>query len=898
MKPGTSDDGAQVNESYQRAQEEVARRLRERDAEQAVAGIAAADRTAGLPVMGERALLELEASSSPMRIFDLETLKFLAVNDAAVAFYGYSREEFLGMPVTVLRHPDEHDVLEANAADQVDYLRHRPPRRHITKSGEVMVVEVVTQDVLFNGRRARLSLSIDITGRLRMQELLWRRQQEFERLAENLPDLVARFDRSHRFVYVNSAVEKLLGLPRHALIGRTQRELGMPEDLVARFGRSLHEAAETGESHTLEFSLAAARGDRLFEAFHIPERDSGGQITTVLCVAHDITERKRGEDEVQRQKDLLAAIIDNLPVGVVIRDAQTLRYIVRNRFLEQLHGHPVGAAIGKTAYDLFPKEQADHSVATDLEAIQSRQLVEIPELEISRESGERRTYHVRKFPLLDDAGQPKLLLGIVDDITERKRAERALRQAEERFGLAADSTGLGLWDWNVLTSEVWRHPRWSHMLGYEPEEVRGHVCMWREFCHPDDWEAAHAKLTAHMEGDAPDYAAEYRMRKKDGTWLWVTCRGKVIERDGLGGPVRMIGYIQDITGRRQAEDAMRESEERFRQLAENIRQVFWMATADLERLIYISPAYEEIWGKSRDSLYRDPRSWMDSIHSDDQPRAKAGAETMAKGGSLDVEYRVVRPDGTVRWMRDRSYPMSGGEGAALVCGIAEDITEIKLAEQEKLTHAIHQRDALVREVHHRIKNSLQGVAGLLRQKMRQHPAIAPSIEEAIAQLQSVALVYGLQETRTDGLISLAEIVEEVCVSAEGLTGGRVKRTLKCGGNRPTCVAGSEAVSVAVALNELVFNALKHQAGAGEKHARITLIESRDEAEIRIANRGKLPRGFDYATGRAVGHGLGLVRTLLASPGGSVTFNRGRNEVEVVLKLRPPLVGRRNKAIPK
>lgn len=228
-----------------------------------------------------------------------------------------------------------------------------------------------------------------------------------------------------------------------------------------------------------------------------------------------------------------------------------------------------------------------------------------------------------------------------------------------------------------------------------------------------------------------------------------------------------------------------------------------------------------------------------------------------------------------------------------------DVTERKraeLAEERRIADVMKQRDALVREVHHRINNSLQGMVGLLRQKIRKYPAIAPGIEEAIAQLQSVALVYGLQETRPDGLIALAEIMDEVCASAESLTGGHVDRTLERTTTRPACVAGAEAVSVAVALNELVFNALKHQAGTGKKRARVTVLESKDVAEIRIANRGHLPKGFDYPGGRLVGHGLGLVRTLLASPGGSVAFNGGRNEVEVVLKLRPPLLAGRQKAL--
>jgi two-component sensor histidine kinase len=121
----------------------------------------------------------------------------------------------------------------------------------------------------------------------------------------------------------------------------------------------------------------------------------------------------------------------------------------------------------------------------------------------------------------------------------------------------------------------------------------------------------------------------------------------------------------------------------------------------------------------------------------------------------------------------------------------------------------------------------------------------------------------------------------------------VNRTFESKSQRPACVAGSEAVSVAVALNELVFNALKHQpAEAGKKRARVTLCETKDAAEIHITNRGRLPKGFDFASGRAVGNGLGLVRTLLTSPGGSIVFNGGRNEVEVTLTLTPPLLADR------
>jgi PAS domain S-box-containing protein len=265
----------------------------------------------GLPEFGERAMRDFERSSSPMRIFDRKTLRYLAVNEAAVRFYGYSRDEFLALTIRDTRHPDEHAAQFASLERAVNYFSHGASRRQIKKSGEVAVVELVSQDVLFNGREARLSLTIDITGRLRMQELLWKRQQEFESLAENLPDLVARYDRERRFLYANSAIERAVGRARAGIVGRTQREIGLPQELIAIYDDSLAGVFATGEPHKVEFRLTLASGEKQFEAYHVPEMDATGAIGSVLCVARDITEHKRVEDELKGQQRVLDAVIDS-----------------------------------------------------------------------------------------------------------------------------------------------------------------------------------------------------------------------------------------------------------------------------------------------------------------------------------------------------------------------------------------------------------------------------------------------------------------------------------------------------------------------------------------------------------------------------------------------------------
>jgi PAS domain S-box-containing protein len=594
---------------------------------------------AAFPVFGERQKREFDASPYPMRITEHGTLKYLAVNDAAVKLYGYTRDEFLELTVFQTRHPEEHDQLLAMFAEPTGYFNYGPPRRRIKKSGEIILAELVTQDILFKGRKARLSLTLDVT------------------------------------------------------------------------------------------------------------------------------ERKRTEQALRESNEFLRSMIES-----------------------------------------------------------SRDCIKVLDLD-------------GRLLMMSAGGQSLLQ---VDDITP--------------------------------------------MLNTQ----------WLEFWKGGDRDAALAALATARAGSVGKFEGYCPTIKGEPKW-WDVILTPIL--DVRGRPEKLLAVSRDVTRRKRAQDALQESEERFRQIAENIREVFWISTPGSEKVIYVSPGFEEIWGRSRESLYNDPRSWMAPIHPEDLRAVQRGQEKMVRGEGADVEYRIVRPDGTLRWIRDRGYPTIRGDGTMLLYGFAEDITDLKRAEEARLAHAIHQRDALVREVHHRIKNSLQGVAGLLRQKIGKYPAIAPGIEEAVAQLQSVALVYGLQETRPDGLLDLAEITNAICSSAESLIGGHVERTFERNSQRPACLAGAAAVSVAVAINELVFNALKHQpAEAGEKRARVTLCETGDAAEIRITNRGRLPAGFDYAGGGAAGNGLGLVRTLLASPGGAVAFNGGSNEVEVILKLAPPLLADRQETI--
>jgi PAS domain S-box-containing protein len=187
--------------------------------------------------------------------------------------------------------------------------------------------------------------------------------------------------------------------------------------------------------------------------------------------------------------------------------------------------------------------------------------------------------------------------------------------------------------------------------------------------------------------------AEYTLLKKSRELVDVELSATVTS-DKDGRTAAIVCVARDITKRKLSEQILRDSEERFRQLADNIREVFWITDVDKNKMIYVSPAYEQIWARKIEQLYASPRDWIDAIHPEDRERITDAALSKQTLGKYDEEYRIVRPDGSVRWIQDRAFPVYGDSGKVYrVVGIAEDITDRKqiwdaLRESEERKSAI------------------------------------------------------------------------------------------------------------------------------------------------------------------------------------------------------------------
>jgi PAS domain S-box-containing protein len=260
----------------------------------------------------------------------------------------------------------------------------------------------------------------------------------------------------------------------------------------------------------------------------------------------------------------------------------------------------------------------------------------------------------------------------------RRRSDDALRQSEERYrrlvDLAPDAVFI------VQAGRVlFVNPAGVRLLGaQDATEVIGRTVA--DLVHPDELRAVLSRIDEVLEGQRATVFQERRYTRFDGTPVDVEVAATLYPDPG--GPAIQI-ILRDITERKRAESVSRESEERFRQIAESIDEVFWITPPDKNQMIYVSPAYEKIWGRSCSDLYVNPRNWLAAIHPDDRDRVIHAALTKQSEGTYDEEYRIVRPDGGERWIRDRAFPLRDGDGTIYrVVGLAEDITDRKLVESE------------------------------------------------------------------------------------------------------------------------------------------------------------------------------------------------------------------------
>src|SRR5262245_2157667 len=293
----------------------------------------------------------------------------------------------------------------------------------------------------------------------------------------------------------------------------------------------------------------------------------------------------------------------------------------------------------------------------------------------------------RAVALRDREGTVQSWYGTNTDIEDRKRAEEALRRSEERFALAIAGANEGLFDWDLATDRVFLSPRAQELSGLAPGEPSRPREEWATMVRsvPEDADRQRQAVRAHLAGDTPAYDVESRVILPGGEVRWLRQRGAAL-RDPSGKAYRMAGSIEDITDRKTVEDELRLRKEELQRLMESVSDYLWSAEVAADGSYgyrYYSPVVARITGCTAEYLSESRERWVSLLHPLDRAWVDEIFRQLISGAieRVNVEYRILRPDGTLRWVRDSAHGTRVEGGRILLYGVVGDITERKLAEQ-------------------------------------------------------------------------------------------------------------------------------------------------------------------------------------------------------------------------
>jgi PAS domain S-box-containing protein len=475
----------------------------------------------------------------------------------------------------------------------------------------------------------------------------------------------------------NAATCRMLGYTEAELLGQPLEMLFTTED---------HDALRSnvngpGAVTNVETAFVAKDGSKIPVAFsRAAMQSSSKQSNGLVCVAKDISQRQQMEAAVRNSEERYRDLFENAQDAIYVHDLKGT-YISANRAAEKLVGYTRDEIVGKNIIDFMAPKYIEQ-IRANLNRKLEGQGMTAYEIEVLAKDGRSVPVEV-STRLIYENGTAVSVQGIARDITARIRAEEELRKSQEQYELAVEGSNDGLWDWNMVTNDVYFSPRWKSMLGYEDHEFENRFASWETALHPDDHARALATIEAYVEGRTPHYALEHRLRHKDGTYPWILARGAIL-RDANGKPYRMSGSHTDITERKHAERALQESEARYRLLVETLPAIIYHVDANPPYSpLYISANVLSL-GYSVDEWYSIPDLWVSALHPDDRERVLHETEiAMGAGTETEYEYRVIARDGSVIWLHDRGHLVTDSAGKRTWQGVMLDITERKRAEMER-----------------------------------------------------------------------------------------------------------------------------------------------------------------------------------------------------------------------
>jgi two-component system NtrC family sensor kinase len=618
------------------------------------------------------------------------------VSPSVKRLLGYTVEEMKRLAITDILTPDSLKQASRFIRNQMDImtpgLQHQSlslTLEHVRKDGSTLWAEVMLSFLWDkDGKLSEiLGVTREITERKKAEEALRQSEQRYRLLAENVKDIIWTRDMNLNTTYVSPSVLEVSGYSVDEVMSMSLEESLTPAslELIRPVLAKVLAVGEKGQGDlpeviVLDVELIHKDGSITPVEMKVNLlRNSDGQPTGFLGVTRDITERKKAEEALRESQEELQAIFDNARDGIALFDLEG-RLLKVNKRVVEVGGYTMDEVAGKT-FDLlkmFTSESIER-MFTAKDMVSSGKEVPVLECEACTKSGRKLNLEIHVSPFFLK-GKRLGSVAIMRDTTERKKAEDALRESEARFRTVFEGTGLGiaLVDFNGKTLSV--NLAFEHVLGYNMEEF-AEIASSLKYLHPED-SMVDAELYLEMvKGKREHYTIDKRYIRKDGGVIWGRQNLSIV-RDASGKPKYFIAMIEDITEGKRIEEALRQSEERYRELVENANDIIY--THDLAgNFTSINKAGEQVTGYRRDEVLAMSISHILPPESLEQARQMI-ARKISDGGQTRYELEIVTKDKHKVLLEVNTRLIYEGGKPVGTQGIARDITERKKMEQELL----------------------------------------------------------------------------------------------------------------------------------------------------------------------------------------------------------------------
>ena len=762
--------------------------------------------------------------------------------------------------------------------------------------GQRWLLTRVEPTMLASGQSSTSVITLDVTEQHLAQQRNEQLLHEMSTILQNTTAGIA-YLRGHALVRCNRRFEDMLGL-QDLQPGCPFDELFAHHPQAAQIAAQTQQALAQGRVFETEFQFTPigtagmAAAEPVWYALAVRRTEGGPANLDSIAVLSDITRLKAEQRELEilaRDRELMFSLsgvgIAYVRRGVIQRANDALAQLAGGT-TEQLAGQPLKALFADG--DDFERQWSDEKKALRMKG---EWLGERP---LRRLNGETVWVRVSKRlvakgeagggPGGDLGGDPDGdLIASYVNVDDRRRAEQAEALQAERTRAILDSVLVGIVTVGPRGIE-WMNRSARRMFGgnladFVNQPISTVATPGAD--HPFRQTQYREEL---VEGEAETF--ECRVKARDGREFWVVGNAVATGRQATG---RQLTYaLMDIERRRQADARIAEAQASLQRIIEAAPLAITLRDARTLGVLQINQLAARMAGLPADQIVgRTPQALYDAETAEtmrtDMRAALASTEVTTREYSAPI-------DGEMRIWDARYLPLAApGQLADQLLLVATDVTEQRVAQQAKFEAAIAQREMLVREVHHRIKNNLQGVAGLLQQVAVRKPEVADVISEVVGQVHAIAQVFGLQ-VGSSGPLRVTSVVEAITGSVQRTFGRSIVLSVRGHPAREWALPEAESIPIALTLNELLTNAVKHSvplADGGFDPVDCTLRLSDEGVCVEIANRAQLPAGFSLTRYPGGVSGLGLVRALLPRRSASLTMEQHGPLVVSSVLLVPP-----------